>query len=220
VTCLRGSGWEINILAFRERIGIGCSARSSIRSELAIRQIGFQSTSAWKSEITSQRLSKPLPVGHCPWSFVYSWGEVQKALGGILALLVGDEAAHKNFIKGLKAATKSKDATLQRYWYAHWMARHGLFRNRANKAEIEDELADLCLDIQEKRREPHTHNHKWFASLIQRNKADRESWVLKTTFTRLPRDQIQRMLNNKLIPEKSLPPLIAEEFPPVGGYVP
>jgi hypothetical protein len=144
--------------------------------------------------------------------FVYSWGELQQALGGLIALLVGDEAAEKHFVKGLKAGT-SKNTTLQRYWYSHWMIRHGFFARRANRVELKHELAELCLEIKRRRREPRIHRAQWFASMIERDGPDPEDWVLKTTYARLPPRDVQRMANNRLVPLSALPPLSAEEFP-------
>lgn len=145
--------------------------------------------------------------------FVYSWGEVQKAVGGLTVLLIVDDAVAKNFTKGMQAATKANDATLPRYWYAHWMARHGFFAKGTDKAALKDELAELCADIKHKRRKPRIHKAQWFGLMINRNEADPESFVLKTTYTRLTRRDIQRMMKNSLIPLSALPPLSAEEFP-------
>ena len=151
------------------------------------------------------------------FEFVVSWGEVQKAIGGLIALVIGDENAVKHFQRSQKAG---KGAILQQYWYARWMVRHGLFVKGADKAGLEDELAEICIEIKKKRRQPRVHDVRWFASMVERNKGDPESWVLKTTFSRINRTEIQRMLNNRLIPLSALPPLSVEEFPPIGGYVP
>jgi hypothetical protein len=57
---------------------------------------------------------------------------------------------------------------------------------RQTKPETDDELAELCADICEGRKQPLVFDPEWFRTLIQKNPSDPESWVLKTTYSGNP----------------------------------
>jgi len=155
--------------------------------------------------------------------FVHSWGKVQEAAGHLHALLTPGGAVEKNFWKGLKAA-KASDTTLQRYWYAHWMVAHGYLEEVEARRVREDELAELCGDIDQNRCRPILYNKAWFNCLIEypdkEIKEESKQASLKTTYTRLPKAEIQRMSANSLIPRSALPPLTIDAFTPLSDDVP
>jgi hypothetical protein len=160
--------------------------------------------------------------------FVFSWGEIQKAIGGVIALLIGDEAAHKNFIRGQNAGAKSNGATLQRYWYAWWLEKGGLFEKYDNRLSLNDELYELCFDIYRERREAVLYDVEWFRSMIYLPNEDkrplkgnkRRERGLSRLLIDLPEDEIKRMIANPLIPLDALPPLLPDAFPEISAGKP
>jgi len=144
---------------------------------------------------------------------VRAWGETKQAYGIYLALTQLSDAADRDFMAGIKAAMK-RDATLQRYWCAHWMKERGYPGKLKDPTFARDELAELCLEIASGKRKPMVYSVEWFAVMIKELKGDADNKELKQTYTsELTMTELKRMTANPLIPPAALPPLSADQFP-------
>ena len=146
--------------------------------------------------------------------FIISWGRLHRARGAIDALILAQDDAESSFDQAMAGAT-SDDRTLQKYWYAHWMAKQGILKQRGRDWTISrDELAVLCQSIDKSEREPKLYDRGWFAAMYTTEDSDDPGIArLKKTYIKISRLEIGRMVRNSLIPLSALPPLRESEFP-------
>ena len=144
---------------------------------------------------------------------LHCWGRLNFASGLSTALsLIADDPHDPiaiQFLRQRRKRTLADDQTLQRYWFAHWMAKHGYPDGEGNRQEIEAGLANICSAIEQGRRTAILHSKDWFGGMVS---STPDGPTLKTTYTRLKKSELTRLVQNRLIPTTALPPLTIKAF--------
>jgi hypothetical protein len=153
------------------------------------------------------------------WELVRAWGKIHEAAGHLHAFMTPDGVVEQKFWAGFQAAKKS-DTTLQRYWYAWWLEKGGLFEEYDTRYSLNEEIFDLCLEICQGRRRAVLYDVDWFRSMIYLPVTDtkpghKREQGLSRTFVDIEIEEIKRMVSNPLIPLTALPYLSPEAFPEI-----
>jgi hypothetical protein len=153
-----------------------------------------------------------------------AWGKLHRWYGTYLELVATEDEAIKKFGSAEKGAVRAKDATLQRYWYAHWIHEHVMKRHPAGKRksareDADQEIADLCWAIHKGRIKPIKYDKKWFARIttelddgVKSEASATRNRSLLTTYARCSYKEIREMVANPFLTTAHLPPLAVPAF--------
>jgi hypothetical protein len=151
--------------------------------------------------------------------FLLAWGYLNQLLGRYLELALLEGSDEKKFHQNMNAGL-SQDATLQRYWHAHWIGTHAR-PDMKNRVEIEYVLAKLCVDVWQGRLSPPAgFANDWFGSMIVSEDGCKPIPPagyfgiadLKTPYKRATVSEIREKMKNRLISREMMPPLTIAEF--------
>jgi hypothetical protein len=154
--------------------------------------------------------------------FFQSWGEIKFAFGIFNAILLYDSSAEDALVAQLSGGVKSGDTTIQQHWYAYWLEKGDLFEGHETRGYFNDEIADLCLDIYEGRREAVDYDKSWFKSLIYLPWEDKNSkyfgnrdadYRLNRIYTDLTIAELKTIIEKRVIKWTEVPPLSEDCFP-------
>ena len=176
------------------------------------------------SEAPIRIVERSIQAQELSLDFVAAWGRLKYRYAQLADLVEGSSRALRDFEKGERGAEKA-DTTCQRYWYAHWLSSHDVFKQPQGEARdqsrrvAEEELARLCWLIGSGKIQPVLFPADWFSKMqtslddgVRSAFASTSNRKLKSTYTRLSYQELADYVANSLISASDLPPTDLSAF--------
>lgn len=169
-----------------------------------------------KSRPNWQRLDKIISTRAITTEFMNLWALLNFYFGVYLELYNGNEEAYRREfhqrMMGIGDATE-----IQRHWYAHWV-HEAVERKSRDIDDARSELIAVIEDIAAGNLKPWgPYGLEWYECMLDPKKSfgartGGYSGDLKTSYTKISRAEISRMVQDPLLTRRVLPPLSADRF--------
>jgi hypothetical protein len=165
----------------------------------------------WPQPLDRTFIEASLRTRQASPEFTLEWGRLKELQGRYFELIFNSDKVNAEVEQAFTG--KSESTLLQRHWYARWISANSKSLAPKPRRAADESLGRVCNQIRMRRLlPPAPYPLEWFERMLERENGMSPGESLKTTYTRLTRQELSKLLADTSVTDDLLPPLRAELF--------